>query len=521
MFDAAAKFTVAIQSPISGFLNISSQAFGISCKLDGGIDLSTAVAVALFSDPSLPSTLDMQRMICQCSCASEIRNIYGGLLRQWSLLNDAVNSGILVLNAMCKSDHLRLVSASVNESTSVQCASNNISVTLTVTSPNSFVPAGSVITLVGLNAEVPPNGVQVRLSPPSLLQSFVWNRALCSQYCIPNRQCAVASSCNNSAISRRPGLCSQWCETDAALQITVNGSFQATTILITVNNPCSESRIPPSVSVAISGPNFFAPFSAVKQPSIPVLMFSTAPVFSNFQVSEDQRDELDLQQQIWRGSALGQRNTLNFSFLSNVDLYSGANITMSGLKYSLAQNLTSPSVRQAPSLFSDLVIDSWLPDSGTIVIRISSKLEGPAVLAQHPFSFGLELTMPLTSAMALKTSPTIFVGASGLGPLRSCCCSVATFVYTTQVLVPKSTNLPFFPILKIGQSTCFPGECNIISVTIAVNTAISGSINSFDLTITGLNGMDLNSSCGSTCSTSNSIVELQDVTPGAYISVNI
>ena len=462
----------------------------------------------------------MQSSICKCSCASEIRNIYGGLLQQWSLLNDAVNPGIVVLNSMCKADYVRSISATISESNSVQCASNNLNITIAVTSPNSFIPSGSVITLVGLNADDPLNGLQVKLSPPSLLQSFVWSKASCSPYCIPSRACPVSSSCNSSVTSQRPTQCSQWCDVDGVVQITVKESFQNTSILITVNNPCAGSRFAPAISIAVAGPKFFSPFLILKQPSTPVLMSSSPPIFGNFLVTEDQPDQYDPLTRIWRGSALGQVNTLLFSFTTNVDLFSGTNITISGLKYSLAQNLKSPSIRQSPALFTDLVVDLWSSDSGTISLRVSSKLEGPVIPAKQILSFGLEVTMPLTSGTALKTSPILTVGATGLGPRRACCCSVAQFVYPTQVLVPKSSSLPFFPTRRIGQSTCSPGECNTISLTIAVNTAVNSATDSFFLMVTGLNGMDLNSVCSASCNVANSIVSLQDITPGAGITTN-
>ena len=477
------------------------------------------VASALFLDPSSPTALAAQSTICGCSCASEIRNIYGGILWQWSLLNDEISPSIAVLSSFCKADYIRSISASISESTSVQCATNYLSVALAVTSSNSVVPSGSVITLVGLNADVPPNGVQVSLSPPTLLQSFAWSQASCSQYCIPNKPCASSPSCNNAVpnANQRPSQCLQWCDEDAILTIIVNQSFQETTILITVNNPCLGARFAPEISVAISGQRFYAPPTAVKQPNPLVLMSSVAPSFKNFQVNQDVSDQFDPQYQVWRGSALGQRNTLIFSFTPNVDVYSGTNITISGLFYSLYQNSSSPTIRQLPSLFTSLVVDSWFPGSGTIYLRISSNLTGPVFIAGQLLSFGLEVTMPLTSASALKASPNLTIGASGLGPRRACCCTVAWFTVATQVLVPKSTSIPFFAMSSIGQSTCFPGECNTISLTIAVNTAVNSPSNVFLLVITGLEGMDLSSNCGTSCNTGKSVLVLGDVTPGSYL----
>jgi len=63
------------------------------CELDDGLNISRALAHALFAQ-TLSVRSEMQRAICQCSCASEIRQIYGTLLKQWALLNDAIAPSI-------------------------------------------------------------------------------------------------------------------------------------------------------------------------------------------------------------------------------------------------------------------------------------------------------------------------------------------------------------------------------------------------------------------------------------------
>jgi len=201
--------------------------------------------------------------------------------------------------------------------------------------------------------------------------------------------------------------------------------------------------------------------------------------------------------------------------LSSLDVYTGSNITITGFKASLSLTSKPPSVRKLAGLTSDFIVDSWTPTSGMVILRASSNMNHPIAVANQIFSFGLEIDMPISTALALTTSPVLTIEAKGLGSRRSCCCSVERMEFSTQVLVPRPSGIPFFAARQIGQSTCFPGECNTITITIAVNTAVNSPTDSLFLIITGLNGVDLDSMCNPSCNTADFTTSLQDSISGS------
>jgi hypothetical protein len=442
--------------------------------------------------------------------------VYGGLLRQWASLNSAVYSKIFLLESICKANYIKSMTASIRERTSVQCASNEITVSLSVTTSGAYVPSGSVLTFVGLNSEEPLNGLQIQSSPPSIFESVVWLKPVCSRSCLPSKQCSASWGCKASSM---PSGCCQLCDRDAVLQVTVKESFQNTTLSLIVDNSCSPSCLPPQVLISVSGPEFFVPNTTVKQTS-PVLTSQDLPTFSIVNVVEDDPDNYDPSAKQWRGAALGQRNTITFSLLSSLDVYTGSNVTITGFKASLSLTSQPPSVRKLASLITDLIVDAWEPSSGTVVLRVSSKTDGPVAVANKIFSFGLEIDMPISAVLALKSSPVMTIEASGLGSRRSCCCSVARMEFSTQVLVPRPSAISFFAAREISQSTCFPGECNTLTATIAVNTAVTNPVDNLFLIITGLNGMNLDSVCSPSCNIAESIISLQDAIPGPIFFVS-
>lgn len=425
------------------------------------------------------------------------------------------------LESICQANFLKSIAASIQESTSVQCASNEIKVSLFVTTSGAYIPVGSVITLIGLNADAPLSGIQVKSSPPSILKTVLWQKAACSQSCLPSRPCASSGACNGAptsiGINQRSPMCCQLCDTDAILKVAVMESFQNTTLSLIMDNSCLTSCLPPQISISVSGPEFFVPFTIVKQ-AFPVLTSQNSPTFSIINVAEDAPDIYDPVARQWRGSALGQRNTVTFSLMSSLDVYTGSNITITGFKSSLSSTSMPPSVRKLDSLITDFIVDGWIPTSGTIILKASGKADGPVAVANKIFSFGLEIDMPISAALALKTSPNMIIGASGVGPRRSCCCSVDRMEFSTQVLVPRPSSVSFFAKREVGQTTCFPGECNTLTATLAVNTAINSPADNLFIILSGLNGfLNLEPMCSSTCNVASSIVALQDASSGRCV----
>jgi hypothetical protein len=269
------------------------------------------------------------------------------------------------------------------------------------------------------------------------------------------------------------------------------------------------------MTVSITGPQYFAPATAVIQPIEGILQSGTPASFNLLSISEDPPDLLfDNISGIWRGSAFGQRNTLNVSFLPNLDVFSGANITLSGLFSSKRQTERAPSVRQLESLVTDLVVESWLPATGRLVLRVSSARDGPVFKAQQLAAFGLEIDMPLNSSLSLTISPVLTIEASGLGPRRECCCTLQSRKIWTQVLISKPTNLNFFSSAKIAQTCCFPGECNTISISFSISKAVASPSDNLYVFISGFSGMNMDQLCSPLCSKSPSNVLIQDTVTG-------
>ena len=485
------------------------------CELDGETSIPFAVATALSSDNSQP-TLDARTNICLCSCASEIIAVYSGILRQWSIIDPQLISKITVLLSMCSSNNVRSVSAKVTETTSVQCATNILPISINV---SSSVPSGSAITIYGLNAMAAPSGLQLQSVPASVIGSFQWSPAVCPAFCAPTRQCPGLSTCNSTGSGwmsgvQRPSRCGPWCDEDAVLQITTNISLSSFNLSVTLQNGCLPNQPYPTLYIAINGPNFYVPMTPVLQ-NQPVLTFQTPPNLVIVSVTEAAPDTFDNTTGIWRGNALGQLNTLTFVIQPNVDIYAGANITIIGLISSSTPSLNAPTIRQMPGLITNFVVDSWIPSSGQVVIRVSSFNTSVVMTAGSVYAFGLQISMPTDASNALKQSPLITLEASGLGPSRACCCIAARQAVQANILIPMQTRLPFFPLLNIGQSTCYPGECNTISVTIAINRAIYSPRDSLYIMISGLFGIDTDPACSPTCDKIASRIPLQDLFPGA------
>ena len=481
------------------------------------MSIAGTVANAIASDRS-QSTLNARQSICICSCAADIIAVYIGILQQWSLLNPSLSSKISILQSMCTSDFKRTISAAVYESSSVQCATNNISISLNA---SDTVPIGSVITILGLNAKGSLAGLQLTTLPPSLLSSFQWNDASCTNYCPSTRLCPGPTSCNPSGSGwqagvQRPSRCGPWCDTDAVLQLITNGTFVNMSFSLILENGCLPNQPMPAIFVSITGPNFFVPVTPVLQVQ-QVLSFQSSPALTVLSVSEDPPDNFDAVSGIWRGNAVGQKNTVKFVVQPNVDLYAGTNITISGLISALTQSKAAPSIRQLSPLVNSIVVDSWVASSGTVALRLTSVNSNPLMIAGNTYAFGLEVDMPQDISNALSQSPNITFEASGLGPRRACCCISAKQTIQTRILVPQQSLLPFFPSQSIGQSSCNPGECNTLTVTVVTSQAVVSPRDNVYIQISGFVGMDTDLSCTPTCDKLASRIPLQDAVPGNCI----
>lgn len=520
MYEAAARSKVDFEFCTLA-KGITDLKLFVRCVLDNGSSLYNALNVALWGDPLSPQSLSMRSTLCKCSCATDIIQVFGSILQQWSLIDNSITTRRNLLQNMCVTDNRKQISAVVSETSSVQCASNSLSISLLVLTVNASVPAGAVISITGLNANVPISGLTVQLSPPALVAGFDWSPASCNLDCL----CSDRVQCNRTGIVQG-SRCTVWCDSDSVLKITSAFPFQSSVLSVKLENGPT-MQVPPQILIEIDGPNFYSPPTpAISSQSTEVLSFGTAPVFVS-SVVEDAPDTFDSIGGIWRGSAPGQRNTLKFSIQPNLDLLPGSLITISGLIRSGNASMALPTIRQIPGYFVNISILSWSPTDGIIVLVLGTSFLDTSIVigSMQIISFGLEFDTPCqstgsssacqTQAVSLATvSPILTLEGSRLGPRKSCF-SVKQGI-TGQVLVPRQTFLPFFPNLTITSSTCFPGECNKITFLISVNRCIYGTDNMYIL-FSGLLGMDPDARCSAGCNRDTSSIALQDGTLGNCI----
>ena len=478
--------------------------------MEQGLDLHTTLAISLWTDDQI--ALKTRASVCKCSCAPDIIAVYGGLLSQWSTISPAVTSKVNILQSMCKSDVIKSVSVSISDSSSVQCASNTLLIQINT---SEAVPPGSLVIIYGLNAKASYGTVQVRPYPVSLLSSFRFTEAYCPKYCLPSKLCQDATNCDGPNSGPRSSRCTEWCDSDAVLELETRESFTNCTISVMVDNACAPVQPRPSISLVINGPSYHVPKTPVIS-ATPVLSFQEPPTFNDLTVSEDRSDSLD--SGTWRGNAFGQRNTLNFSFRPNLDVYTGANITLTGI---MGTNLRgpAPTIRNLATFLTTLSVENWDATSGRVLLRVTGLNLSPVMLAGKAYSFGLELWMPLDiGTNSPVQSSVVSLEASGLGPRRACCCVAVqqNVLSPSRFLIPVQSRLPFFPLRSIGQSSCYPGECNTVSVTIVVNRAISSPRDNMYILISGFTGLDTGESCTPSCDIAASRVPLEDVEPGNY-----
>ena len=72
-----------------------------------------------------------------------------------------------------------------------------------------------------------------------------------------------------------------------------------------------------------------------------------------------------------------------------------------------------------------------------------------------------------------------------------------------KVLVAKRPSTKSFKSRSVSSSTCYPGECNEVTVTILSNVVLrSNETNDITISITGIRGMNQSDACNSRSSCS-------------------
>jgi hypothetical protein len=121
------------------------------CNLKSAGGLQHALAGALgWLDMAADEQDALKGQLCGCSCLDRIVEVYTPLLWQWGMYDEAVAASMVMLSSeMCFSNIASEFVLSVSELSSVQCASNELALSIT---PNHMMPAGTLITITGQNA---------------------------------------------------------------------------------------------------------------------------------------------------------------------------------------------------------------------------------------------------------------------------------------------------------------------------------------------------------------------------------
>jgi hypothetical protein len=507
------------------------------CIIQDSMTLHQSLEQALWSPPDCPRGAELRRKVCECSCWSSIVDVFGPMMSQWSSYDDQVAAKLSLLHTMCKRDVVSDFESDFSESSTTQCGLNAISVTLNPVNP---LPAGTVITIVGLNGE-PSGPVMLGAASSKFLGEITWEPATCSQWCSKLGMCPQSGSANDdSCLARaKPAIgdvtssrCVRWCDKDAQLTVTVPKSMPGhTTVVISVTmlNP-SFSQTPSPLVVSASGSGLYMKPTEIKpiSGSGGVLSARTAPVFSEFLITEDPcNGAFDATSNKWRGSCAGMINTLVFSVRPNLELYAGARIVVSGLVRSGTSSWPPPVFRDLPGMLKSLDVEQWESSTGTLTLRV---LEGGVTLhaAVVPVGtstkFALEFEMPATAddvVVGVQVVKPITVDVLRAGS-RLDCDFVQLALPDAGVLISKTPDEASFERRVVGSSTCYPGECNTISVTISPNMALSESADNVLIAITGLLGMDNSIACNppTTCGDPDvTSIPLFDVDEGGCLCV--
>jgi len=464
------------------------------------------------------------------------------MMSQWSYYDDLVVEKLDLLRTMCQREAVSDFESEVSESSTTQCGLNSIAVTL---KPFVAVPAGTIITIVGLNGGEPNGVIQLDAMSSSFLGNAQWEAFTCSQWCSKSGMCPQSGSAEDDSCHARTTSatgqitgkrCVRWCDTDAKLTVTVLRNIPAATktiISVTMLNPTfSQMPIPLKVSASSGSGLYIEPREILTvSGSGGVLAASMAPVITDVQVTEDPCGGVfDTNTNKWRGSCAGMINTIIFSMKFSLELHAGTRIIISGLVRS-GSSWPPPNFRDLPGMLKELSVEKWESSTGTLTLMVLEM--GPArnssvVPVGQTAKFALEFEMPfltngdegqVNTCEHNAVKPDITIDVNHAGPQRNCD-FVPFFLSNTALLKPKSPADNSFERRIVGSSTCFPGECNSISVTFSPNRALS-EVDDVVIVLTGLFGMTKSPVCNpsTTCGNSDgNLIPLLDVDTGLMLA---
>jgi len=504
------------------------------CQIDESMTVHESIATALWSPPGCAVGEELAHKLCECSCWSRIVQVYTPMFTQWSEYDDEVEAKRDRLRSMCIRDVEISAASYFSESTTTQCGLNTLTVTI---DPSKPLPKGSVITIKGLNGEN-VDKVELHSSSSSELANLTWTPAHCLDWCSKSGFCPESGSARDTSCLARPTdavdlvtskRCMRWCDSDAHLTVTLSETSSAfLTLSVNILNP-SFKQMGNAPSLSISGPGVYAapkdivPADPNKWPyddGMGALSAAMPPTFDIFQIGESPCDgKLDPESNTWRGSCAGMVNTLTMTLKPNLEIYAGAILIIKGLVRSGSVN-SSPTVRFGAdesdppnSYFAGVTVDDWQSDDGILTLRVlegGAGIDIPRIAAGSEVLIALDFLMPsIVDSDGPKPPVTIKVERAGY---HRDCFFMERASNPDQFLVAKSPFSNSFKVRKISSSTCFPGECNEITVAIMTNTVLQSEMG-VTISIIGLSGMDMSDTCNprSTCANAaDDELELKD-----------
>ncbi len=457
--------------------------------------LHQSLEIALWSPLTCARGKEMRKKVCECSCWSQIVDVYTPMFQQWGMYDADVNKRLNLLQTMCTNNVVGAFTVNtVEETTTAQCGVNTITMRLR---SSLALPAGAKITITGLNTRASEQTLDITSFPAALIATKAdFTAAKCTQWCsqvglCPSTGSAVSDGClaipteaSGFVTSNR---CMQWCEDNAVITVTVAQEAAANTeftFSFNMLNP-SMSQQPAVVAVSASAAGLYIPPSISSPRPVGkagVLAASTSPRFDTFTVTElPCPGSFDASSQMWKGSCAGMMNTLTVSMKPNIQLLSGARITLSGLTR-CEQLCPKDLLWQPPSVLAGfLQTDSWDSPSGTLVLRVASTMNAGDVA-----SFTMDFQMPQFPDPSGDKQP-VKISASRGGPELSC--DFLETTSATSVLIAKMLAPFSFITKKVTPTRCSPGLCNEISLDISVNQALAQSQGEVIINVTGFQGM--------------------------------
>ena len=477
------------------------------CLIDEAMTLHQSIAYALWSPSYCPVRQEMERKLCECSCWSRIVEVYTPMLEQWSKYDSQVAVKSAELQALCKKDVTLYHDSYFIESSTTQCASNTITINIF---PYRALPVGSVITVQGLNGDSEPI---LDDSSSDILSDLRWTPAYCSEWCSKSGFCPEAGNARDNSCLARPtqasGLitgqrCMRWCDADGELTVTLNqtldGGWGSSLVLAIriLNPPFVQNSLP--LMLSITGPGVYAPPRALQDQYFDdpgVLSAAAPPAFTSISIGESGCDGyLDGDSNVWRGSCAGMINTVKVTIVPNLEIYPGAQMEISGLVRS-GTAWPPPAITSGTGIFSSLTIDDWESDGGVLQLRMleggSDSSGGPLIQANEPAVIALEFLMPSDVDESDIVKPPVRISLTRGGSKHECAFMESQWT-ETSVLVAKEPSGSSFKTRAITSSSCSPGECNTLTVSMLSNKVLQ-SDDDITISITGLIGMDMSSTC--------------------------